>query len=102
MIYKKFVILSKIVTMNIAVSKIELAKQILSINDKSIIRQVKALLEVQKDDWYDELPEYVKQSVEISEKQLANGEGIPHKEVMKKYKSQYMSTKKQINKRING
>jgi len=72
--------------MNIAVSKIELAKQILSINDKSIIQQVRALLEVQKDDWYDELPDYVKESVARAEKQLAKGEGIPHKEVMKKYK----------------
>ena len=72
--------------MNIAASKIELAKQILNINDKSLIRQVKALLQVQKDDWYDELPDHVKQSVEKSEKQIANGEGIPHKEAMKKYK----------------
>jgi len=72
--------------MNIAITKIELAKKILSINDKSLIQQVKALLDVQKDDWYDELPDSVKKSVEVSEKQLANGEGIPHKEVMKKYK----------------
>jgi hypothetical protein len=72
--------------MNIAVSKIELAKQILSINDKSVIQQVKALLEVQKDDWYDELPDHVKDSVARAEKQIVKGEGIPHKEVMKKYK----------------
>lgn len=52
------------------------------------------MLEVQKDDWYDELPDYVKDSVARAEKQIAKGEGIPHKEVMKKYKSRA--------KRING
>ncbi len=37
------------------------------------------------DDWWNDLPKDVQNSVLKAEKELRNGKGIPHVEVMKKY-----------------
>ncbi len=72
--------------MNIAVTKVELAKQLLSTNNASLINQIKALFETQGVDLWEEIPDEIKQSVERSIKQAENGEFKSHDEVMKKYK----------------
>jgi thiamine pyrophosphate-dependent acetolactate synthase large subunit-like protein len=38
-----------------------------------------------KDDWWNEITEDQKKSINKGLAQLNNGEGVPHKEVMKKY-----------------
>lgn len=72
--------------MNIQAQKIELAKQLLNINSEVILKQIKALLNAHATDLWDELSEEQKKSVKRAKSQLANGEGITHKDVMKKYK----------------
>ncbi len=72
--------------MNLHAQKIELTKQLLEINSEVILKQIKALLKAHKTDLWDELTEEQKSSVEKAKIQLVNGEGIAHKEVMKKYK----------------
>jgi hypothetical protein len=72
--------------MNIAVTKVELAKQLLTTNNTSLINQIKALFETQDVDLWDEMPDEIKQSVERAIKQADNEELKSHDEVMKKYK----------------
>jgi hypothetical protein len=72
--------------MNISVTKVELAKHLLNTDSEVILKHVKAVLNSYKTDLWDELSETQKQSVTRAKKQLANGEGKSHSEVMKKYK----------------
>jgi hypothetical protein len=72
--------------MDLAVTKIELAKKLLNTNDKDLINYIKSIFSTQSGEWWDELPADVKASIERGLKQADKGEGIPHSEVMKKYK----------------
>ena len=71
--------------MDIALEKIELATKILNTSDSEVIQHIKAAFESSTDDWYDLLPEKIKESISIGLRQSAQGETIPHAEVMKKY-----------------
>lgn len=72
--------------MNIALTKLELAKRLLATNDKAIINHFMAVFTTQTEDWWDQLPSEVKQSVNRGLKQSGAGESIPHHQVMKRYK----------------
>ncbi len=72
--------------MNIAVTKLELAKRLLDTNDKAIINHIKAIFSTQSEDWWEELPTDIKASVTRGLKQSENGQTIPHNQVMKNYK----------------
>jgi len=72
--------------MNISVTKVELAKNLLDTNSEVILKHVKAILNSYKTDLWDELNESQKQSVKKAQKQLEKGEGKSHTDVMKKYK----------------
>ena len=54
--------------------------------DKKSLLIVERILEKkQDDDWWDNLPEKVKLSVKKAIKEIDEGKGIPHEEVMKMY-----------------
>lgn len=72
--------------MNIATTKIELAKQILNTENKNLIKYIKTLFDSQETDLWDELPDAVKRSAERGIAQANKGELKSHAEVMKKYK----------------
>jgi len=59
-------------------------KYIDSADDMSL-RRVNAILEIDQRDFWDTLPDYVKNDVEEALQQSERGEGKPHEEVMKKY-----------------
>ena len=55
--------------------------------DERVLKMVNAmLLADQEDDWYDELPEEVKASIEKGLDDIKNGRVVSHENVMKKYK----------------
>ena len=55
------------------------------VDDHEVLYAVQELLSSQPSvDFWDELPEEVKKSIEIGVKQAENGEVIPHEEVMKR------------------
>jgi predicted transcriptional regulator len=72
--------------MNIAATKLELAKQLLDTNDKDLINHIKAIFSTREENWFEELPEEVQASVKRGLKQAKEGDTIPHAEVMKRYK----------------
>ena len=54
--------------------------------DDHVVRLVYSMLEAdRKDDWWDDLPKDIQNSVLRAEKELKEGKGIPHDVVMKKY-----------------
>jgi predicted transcriptional regulator len=71
--------------MDIALEKIDLASKILAIQDVEMINHIKAALESGSDNWYDELPDEIKDSITKGLSQSARGETLPHAEVMKRF-----------------
>jgi predicted transcriptional regulator len=64
-----------------------LAKKYLDNADEKTIKMVFAILEVDAEkDWWDDLSDDAKQSIERGLQDIENGKITPHEEVMKKYK----------------
>jgi hypothetical protein len=72
--------------MTIQAQKLELVKLILDIEDKSVLNNFIQLIKVSKEDWWDKISEGEKKAIEEGLAELDKGMGIPHEEVMKKYK----------------
>jgi predicted transcriptional regulator len=72
--------------MNISVTKVELAKNLLNSNSEALLQQIKAILSSYNTDLWDELTDAQKQSVKKAQKQIEKGEFKSHNEVMKKHK----------------
>lgn len=72
--------------MNISVTKVELAKDLLNSNSAALLKQVKAILSSYNTDLWDELSDVQKQSVKKAQKQIEKGELKSHHDVMKKHK----------------
>ena len=63
------------------------AKKYLDNADEKTIKMIYAMLEVDaQNDWWNDLSEPAKNSIQQGLKDVENGKVIPHKEVMKKYK----------------
>jgi len=55
--------------------------------DDRVVNMIFSMLEADKEkDWWDELPEEVQEGIDRAIAELDAGKGIPHEQVMKKYK----------------
>jgi predicted transcriptional regulator len=62
-------------------------KQYIDEADDDTVKMVYSMLEADREeDWWDYLPKEIQESILRGEKELDEGKGIPHEEVMKKYK----------------
>jgi predicted transcriptional regulator len=74
-----------------AKEKNALVKKLLDTEDDTILDQVKALLEDDEDkDFWDELPEHVKESIQRGKEQAERSEVRPHEKVMAEIRSKYL------------
>jgi predicted transcriptional regulator len=73
--------------MNIHAEKIDIIQWIASINDKTILQQLKTLKEqsIKKSDWWDSISEEERQSIDEGLEDAKNGRTVPHSEVRKMY-----------------
>ncbi len=78
---------------DIQLKKEELVSKLQGLNNASLLQRVADFLdgilaasEEEESDWWDELPDSVKESYEIGEKQLDAGEYISVEELLKKYR----------------
>lgn len=73
--------------MSIATIKLDLAKKIIDTEDKGIINHIKAVFDTHPEaNWFENLPDDIRASVEQGIKEADNGEGTPHTVVMKRVK----------------
>lgn len=77
--------------MNSIELKSDLHKLIDNINDMAILNAVKTLLskQVEGEDFWDELPDDTKESIEESLRQAQSNKTIPHNDVIKEAKEKY-------------
>lgn len=73
--------------MSLQSEKLEIAKLVLSTENKSVLMQIKTIFETEKIDFWNELPDKVKQDVNEALTQSKAGLGKPHNEIMKIYLS---------------
>jgi predicted transcriptional regulator len=69
--------------MNLQAEKIQLAKMVLSIENKSIVQQIKDVLYSSKADWWNTISKEEQKVIKEGIADLDNGLSKPHKEVMK-------------------
>ena len=71
--------------MDLQNEKIILAKRLLETDDEAVLLQIKEVFDNNEKDFWNDLPEHVKEGIERGRKQAAEGKLTPHDEVMKKY-----------------
>jgi predicted transcriptional regulator len=76
--------------MNIQSKKLELVQLILNTEKPAILDKIEDILKKEKSsDWWDEIGEDERKSIERGISEADNGELVPHKEVMKQMKAKY-------------
>lgn len=71
--------------MNLQTEKLEIVRMLLSTNDQSLIREVKALFRSRQADWWDEVDEQQKQVILEGLAQADRGQTVPHQEAVKMF-----------------
>jgi len=87
--------------MDIRADKLWLIDQIAKITDERLLQTLKSLMEfatqqpkvADETDFWDELSEVQKRRIELSIKQLDEGEGIPHEAVMAEFRAKLRKAK---------
>jgi hypothetical protein len=62
--------------------KYKIVEKIIQSEDEQLLSEIGLILGVPENDFWEELPGEVKQSINKAKTELDNGEGIPHNEVM--------------------
>jgi predicted transcriptional regulator len=70
---------------NVTVLRSQVKKFVATASEKELEMLYHLFDAVKKDDWWDEISKEQKKAIDKGLAQLDSGEGIPHKEVMKKY-----------------
>ncbi len=68
--------------MNISTIKIELAKRIFDTDDLNVLKKISDIFNSKSENWLDEFPEEIADSLNKSLEQSAKGETISHEEAM--------------------
>ncbi len=71
--------------MNIQNAKIDLIQWLTTVEDKSLIQQILELRKSQTNDWWDEISDLEKSSIEKGIADAENGKVAPHSEARKVY-----------------
>lgn len=76
--------------MNLQAKKLELVQLILNTRKPLTLKKVEEVLKKEKEqDWWDEISDAERQSIEMALSEADRGELIPHEEVMKEIKAKY-------------
>ena len=76
--------------MNLQAKKLELVQLIINTKKPLTLRKVEDVLKREKEsDWWDEISDAERQSIEKGLAEADNGELIPHEAVMKEVKAKY-------------
>ncbi|MEX2410258.1 MAG: hypothetical protein WD607_02610 [Candidatus Paceibacterota bacterium] len=77
--------------MNLQSKKLELVQLILNTEKPAILAKVEAVLKKEKmADWWDEISQEERESIEKGLAEADEGDLIPHEEVMKEVRSKYL------------
>jgi len=72
-------------------SKYKIVEKIIQSNDEGLLNEINALLGLAKNDFWDDLPNEIKEGINQAKEQLQNGEGIAHSQVMADVKKRFLN-----------
>jgi predicted transcriptional regulator len=75
--------------MDIQAEKIELVKLLLDTDNQTVLDEIKAIFQKQGHDFFDDLPQHVKDSIEAGLKDVEAGDVYEHEDVMRDIKTRY-------------
>jgi thiamine pyrophosphate-dependent acetolactate synthase large subunit-like protein len=76
--------------MDVQTKKLELVQLILDTDRPALLDKISQLLMQEKEaDWWDEIPQNIKESIDIALIQDDNGETFSHEDVIREAKSKY-------------
>ncbi len=75
--------------MNIEAEKIELLKLILETEDEAVIQEIKGVFKRNEPDFWDDLPDQVKESINRGLEDVAQNRVHNHNQVMQEIKARY-------------
>lgn len=82
--------------MNLQTEKLTIIQQLIQVDDEALLAAIRNLLEFglkrqgpAQTDFWEELTDEQKERVELSIRQLEEGAGIPHEEVMSAFRKKY-------------
>jgi predicted transcriptional regulator len=75
--------------MNIQAEKLEIMKLLLEVDNPEILNEVKAIFKKKGFDFYDDLPNSVKESIEAGLKDVEDGKMYDHNFIMQDVKTRY-------------
>ncbi|MBA3987055.1 MAG: hypothetical protein H0X63_10890 [Flavobacteriales bacterium] len=70
--------------------KYRIVEKIIQIEDELVLNEIKALLGLSEKDFWEDLPEEVKESINVAKAELDKGEGVPREEVMEEVRKRYL------------
>ena len=70
--------------------KHKIAEKIIEINDDDLLDEIKALVGLSEQDFWNDIPLEVRRAIDAAKGQLDNGEGIPHADVMADVKARFL------------
>jgi hypothetical protein len=71
--------------------KYKIVEKIIQSDDDSVLNEIKSLLGLSENDFWNELPNDVKQAVNKAKNELDRGEGIPHVNVMTEVRARFLN-----------
>ena len=72
--------------------KYKIVEKIIQTEDDVLLNEIKSMLGVQENDFWEALPEDVKQSINKAKAELDRGEGIPHEQVMADIRQRFLKS----------
>jgi len=71
--------------------KYKIVEKIIQTNDDTLLNEIKSLVGLSEGDFWNDLPGEVKHAINQAKAELDRGEGIPHSEVMKEIRNQFLN-----------
>lgn len=72
--------------MDIKATKLDLMQLLLQINEESVLKRVKSILEEESSDWWDELSDEEKEDIALGLQDVENGDMVDYEEVKKLFR----------------
>jgi gas vesicle protein len=70
--------------------KYKIVEKIIQSNDENLLNEIKSLIGLSETDFWTEIPEEIKKSINKAKEELDRGEGLEYDDVMDEIKSRFL------------
>jgi gas vesicle protein len=71
--------------------KYKIVEKIIQSNDENLLNEIKSLIGLSETDFWTEIPEEIKKSINKAKEELNRGEGLEYDDVMDEIKSRFLN-----------